>query len=258
MGERGTTYWTAALLGAITLCFLPEAHALGGSLGRAEFELGDLLYENPLGTEEDIEDVIIESSEEGQPRISFENGRMRLASDVHFLFWFPQDFPDNIAISWEFLPEVDDGLAMFWFCAKGRDGEDLFDPALQVRTGDYAQYNRGDINAYHVAYFRRNPWDDPHINTVNLRKSHGHELVAKGPNPIPNIDCVREYVDEPYRLQLIKSGPTILMSINDIVVLEWEDEGEYWEDGKIGFRQMANLAAEYADLTVHEVIRLDE
>ena len=247
-------FWVSVMIVGV----LAEAYGVEGSLGRAEFEIGELIYENALSSEEDIEDVVIESSEEGQPEITFENGRMRLESDVHFLFWFPDDFPDNIAVSWDFLPEVDDGLAMFWFCAKGREGEDLFDPALEERTGDYSEYNRGDINAYHISYFRRNPWDDPHINTVNLRKSYGHELVALGPNPIPNIDSVKEHIEEPYRVQLIKSGPHIRMSINEMVVLEWKDEGEYWEDGKIGFRQMANLAAEYADLKIHEVIRLDE
>jgi len=247
-------FWVSVMIVGV----LPEAYGVEGGLGTAEFEIGELIYENPLSSEEDIEDVVIESSEEDQPRITFENGRMRLESDVHFLFWFPGDFPDNIAVSWDFLPEVDDGLAMFWFCAKGREGEDLFDPALEERTGDYSQYNQGDINAYHISYFRRNPWDDPHINTVNLRKSYGHELVALGPNPIPNIDSVKEHIEEPYRVQLIKSGPHIRMSINEMVVLEWKDEGEYWEDGKIGFRQMANLAAEYADLRVHEAVRVNE
>lgn len=253
--HKMVAFWVTAMM----LCGLfSEAYAISGSAGGQEFEMGELIYENALSSEADIEDVVIESSEEGQPEITFENGRMRLESDVHFLFWFPHDFPDNIAVSWDFLPEVDDGLAMFWFCAKGREGEDLLDPALQERTGDYSQYNRGDINAYHISYFRRNPWDDPHINTVNLRKSYGHELVALGPNPIPNIDSVKEHIEEPYRIQLIKSGRHIRMSVNDFVVLDWKDEGEYWEEGKIGFRQMANLAAEYANLSVREIERVDE
>ncbi|MFP4191224.1 MAG: DUF1961 family protein, partial [Candidatus Hydrogenedentota bacterium] len=115
--------WVTAMM----LCGLfSEAYAISGSVGGEDFEIGELIYENPLSSEEDIEDVVIESSEEGQPEIRFENGRMRLESDVHFLFWFPHDFPDHIAVSWDFLPEVDDCLAMFWFCAKGREGEELF------------------------------------------------------------------------------------------------------------------------------------
>lgn len=224
----------------------------------AEFDVGEVLYENPLSAPEDIEDVVIESSKEDQPEISFSDGKMRLKSDVHFLFWFPEDFPDNIAVSWDFLPHVDDGLAMFWFSAKGREGEDLFDPSLQERTGDYSEYNKGDINAYHVAYFRRNPWDDPHINTVNLRKSYGHHLVALGPNPIPNVEQVKEHIEEPYRITLIKYGPHIRMKINGLTVLDWIDDGEPHRGGKIGFRQMANLAAEYSNLKVRKVEKVND
>ncbi len=214
-----------------------------------EFEMGETIYENPLANPEDIEDVVIESSKEGHPRITFQNGRMQLESEVHFLLWYPDNFPDNIAISWDFLPGVDDGLAMFWLSAKGREGEDLFDPSLEERTGQYRQYNRGDINAYHLAYYRRNPWDDPHINTVNLRKSYGHDLVAVVPNPIP---CIK-YMEDPYRIQVIKYGPYIRMYINDLLVLNWEDDREFWTDGKIGFRQMANLVAEYSNLRIQRV-----
>ncbi len=121
-------------------------------------EIGEKIYENSLACTADIENAVIESRKDNQPGVSFPNSRLRLESDVHFLLWFPPDFPDNIAVSWEFLPEVDDGLAMFWFCAKGRNGENLFDPRLKKRTGDYPEYNKSDINAYHVAYFRRNPW----------------------------------------------------------------------------------------------------
>ncbi len=250
-GTKGGAIVAAAV---VALIVAVQAHAIGQSLAHTQYEIGELIYENALSSEADLDGAVIESSEEDQPVITFDNGRMRMESDVHFLLWFPDDLPDNIAVTWEFLPEVDDGLAMFWFCAKGREGEDLFDPSLDERTGSYSQYNRGDINAYHLAYFRRNPWDDPHLNTVNLRKSYGHELVALGANPIPAV----EHVEDLYTIQVIKSGPNIQVSINDIVVVDWYDEDEYWEEGKIGFRQMANLAAEYANLRVNEVSRIED
>jgi len=220
---------------------------------KPEFEIGEMIYENSLASSGDVNDVVIESSKDNQPEVSFPDGRLRLESDVHFLFWFPGEFPDNIAVSWEFLPEVDDGLAMFWFCAKGRNGEDLFDPSLKKRTGDYPQYNKGDINAYHVSYFRRNPWDNPELNTVNLRKSYGHNLVAVGPNPIPNVEQVKEYIEEPYRIRVVKCGPRVIMTINELQVIDWSDDGKPHSGGKIGFRQMAGLIGEYSNLKVQKV-----
>lgn len=240
----------------MTICFLNVEGVFGQNNDYIEFEIGDVIYENSLSSERDIEKVVIESSTEGQPVITFNNGGMQLESGVHFLLWFPDDFSDNIAISWDFLPKNDDGLAMFWFHAMGKKGENLFDTSLQERTGKYSQYNRGDINAYHVAYYRRNPWDDPHLNTVNLRKSHGHHLAVIRANPIPSV----KYIEEPYRINVIKSGPYIRMTINDILILDWKDDigDEYWKEGKIGFRQMANLVAEYSNLRVNKVLRVNK
>ena len=46
-------------------------------------------------------------------------------------------------------------------------------------------------------------------------------------------------------------------SVNDLPVLRWVDDGESYgpllAGGKIGFRQMAPLIAEYANLQIHTV-----
>ncbi len=222
-----------------------------------EYEIGEILYENPLSGPEDIAAWVTESSREGHPAVTFPHGRMRLESDVHFLLWCPEEFPDNIAVSWDFQPRSDDGLAMFWIAARGREGEDLFDPSLAERTGAYPQYNSGDIDALHIAYFRRNfhgePLEERSFQTVHLRKSYGFHFVAAAGDPIPSV---RDVVG-PYRIQVIKYGPHFRFSINDLVVLEWYDDGEetgpVLEGGKIGFRQMAGLIADYANLRVNRV-----
>ncbi len=242
----------------LIIIVLPAILLTGGGLGSAQgvpdYSLGKLIYENPLSREKDLAGVVIESSEEGQPEVRFVDSEMHIKSSVHFLLWFPPDLPADISVSWNFTPEVDDGLAMFWFCANGKDGKDLFDPSLQERTGSYPQYHSGDINAYHLSYFRRNPWDDPTMNTVNLRKSHGNQLVAMGANPIPNVEVekVASALESPYRIRVVKCAGWIRMEINDLPVLELKDEDPY-KSGKIGFRQMANLEARYSGLRVHEV-----
>jgi len=225
-----------------------------------DYDVGDVLYENPLSRQADIEDF----HAEGDVLLTFPHGRLRMQNAVepgpdagvhgNFLFWCPETFPDDIAVSWDFQPFTDAGLAMFWIAATGRNGEDLFDPSLAPRNGDYRQYNRGDINALHQAYYRRNP-SEIGFQTCNLRKSHGFHLVARRGDPIPD-SC---HATGPYRMQVVKSGPDFQLHINDLLALDWHDDGDTYGPvlggGKIGFRQMAGLVAEYADLAVHKIIR---
>ena len=58
-------------------------------------------------------------------------------------------------------------------------------------------------------------------------------------------------------MQVIKSGPDFQFHINDLLVLEWYDDGQTYGPvlggGKIGFRQMSGLIADYANLTVQTI-----
>lgn len=218
--------------------------------------LTELLYENPLASAADLDGFV----QEGHMTITFVDGKMQLTNKYprsehesgNFVFWCPRDFPDHIACSWDFQPLTDIGLAMFWVAALGRGGEDIFDTSLAPRHGLYKQYFRGDINVLHVSYFRRNPKEIA-FRTCNLRKSHGFHLVAQGGDPLPDA----QYATGPYRVQVIKSGPYFRFSINDIKLFEWTDPGDIYgpvlTSGKIGFRQMAGLIGQYANLQVHRV-----
>lgn len=223
-----------------------------------EFERTQLLYENPLASPADI----AEFKAEGYPAATFPRGHLRLENEhdrneeLHrhgnFLFWLNRDFPDNIAVSWDFRPLSDAGLAMVWVATKGRNGEDLFDPSLAPRDGNYRQYHTGDINGLHVSYFRRNP-SEIGFRTCNLRKSYGFHLVCQGADPLPDS----RHANRMYRVEVIKAGPHLRFSIDQMVLFHWIDDGKTYgpvlTDGKIGFRQMAGLIAEYANLTVHSV-----
>ncbi len=223
-----------------------------------EFKTGQLLYENPLASKEDIENFRLE----GNASITFPRGVMRIENRYerdeekerhgNYVFWCDKDFPDNIAVSWDFRPLTDKGLAMFWVSAKGRNGEDIFSPELAPRDGKYSQYNKGDINALHASYYRRNP-SEIGFRTCNLRKSYGFHLVCQGADPLPDA----KYAEEPYRMEVVKSGPHFRISINNLTVFHWVDDGNTYgpvlQDGKIGFRQMAGLIGEYSDLKVHQI-----
>ncbi len=221
------------------------------------WKLGDPIYKNPFASEDDLRGFRLE----GQAILSYPNGRLRLENALdaslrqaaNYVLWCPENFPDNVCFSWDFWPLREPGLSMFFFAAAGRrSGEDIFSPELAIRSGDYEHYIYGDINALHLSYFRRGR--HAQFNTCNLRKSHGFHLVAQGADPIPNV----ENSSPPYQISLWKRGPRVVFSVCGLAVLDWTDPGDCFgsllQGGKVGFRQMAPLQAEYANFTVRPIL----
>ena len=130
----------------------------------------------------------------------------------NIVHWCPETFPDNISISWNFRPLAEPGLAILFFSALGRRGEDILTGGLAERNGLYSQYNKGDINALHVSYYRRNPGENE-FQVCNLRKSYGFHLVAQGADPLPTVG----FAVGLYRVKVIKYGPFIA-EYDDLIV----------------------------------------
>ncbi len=221
------------------------------------FKNATLIYENGLSCEEDLNGFRLE----GNAKITFPNGRMRMENEMdvtlgqkaNYVLWCPEEFPSDVYIEWDFLPIREPGLCILFFAAKGRNGETLFSETLSERTGEYVQYHHGDINAFHVSYFRRKEPDERAFHTCNLRKSYGFHLVAQGGDPIPDAD----EVEQPYKIGVLKKGTEVRFYINEMEIFCFEDDGESYGElltgGKIGFRQLAPLVAEYANLKVFRV-----
>ncbi|HIY58746.1 MAG TPA: YesU family protein [Candidatus Tetragenococcus pullicola] len=213
------------------------------------------IYENPLRTPSDVKDFIAE----GNPKIEFNDGLVLSNGDpeekgdyAHFLLWLPKVFPENIRIYWEFEPLREPGLCMLFFAAKARNGQSIFDDSLEKRNGYYPQYHHGDINAYHLSYYRRKYATERCFQTANLRKSYGFHLVSQGADPLPNV----EDVEKSYEMKVEKYQGRITFSINDLEIFQWQDEGEegpVLDEGYIGFRQMAPMKARYSHLEVYEL-----
>ena len=212
------------------------------------------LYDNPLSSAAWVEDFQLE----GEAEISFPDGRMRIRNTMdeamgqaaNIVYWCPEEFPANIRITWDFWPLKEKGLCVFFFGAKGRNGEDIFDPSLAKRTGEYQMYHSGDINALHVSYYRRMYESERAFHVANLRKSHGFHLTAQGADPIPYPADAKP----PYHLQIDKYDHVVEFFINDLPIFRFEDDGKTYGPviggGKIGFRQMAPMIGEYANLRI--------
>lgn len=170
---------------------------------------------------------------------------------ANYVLWCPEDFPSNVRIEWEFKPLTDKGLCILFFAAMGREGGSIFDEGLAARTGEYRQYHHGDINVFHVSYFRRKEPDERAFHTCNLRKSYGFYLVTQGADPIPEAAECKDF----YRLAVEKHGAEVSFSVNDLKVFTYVDDGVTYGErlggGKIGFRQLAPLKALYRNLAVY-------
>lgn len=216
-----------------------------------------LIYENPLSCEADIKDFVLE----GSAKITFPEGKMRMENALsanegqkaNYVLWCPVDFPSDVRVEWKFRPLKEPGLAILFFSAMGINGEDIFAENLAKRTGEYPLYHHGDINTFHVSYFRRKEPDERALHTCNLRKSYGFHLVSQGGDPIPDADECNQM----YKLAVEKKGNLVRFLVEEVEVFRFEDDGETYgpllKGGKIGFRQLAPMIGEYADLKVYGI-----
>lgn len=217
----------------------------------------ELIYNNPLDSEECIKDYRLE----GKAKISFENKRLRLENELsetleqkaNYVLWTDKIYSEDIIIAWKFYPIREPGLAMMFFAAKGRNGCDIFHESLKKRTGEYEMYHHGDINAFHLSYFRRKEEVERAFHTCNLRKSHGFHMVAQGADPIPNVVDAKG----PYEMMIIKKNEHVIFKINGLQILHYVDDGITYgmklKEGRIGFRQLAPMIAEYSDLKIYKI-----
>ncbi len=215
-----------------------------------EFPKGKLLYSNSLATSEMVNDWVME----GPGKIEFKNNWMHVYSpneEGHHVFWCPVDFPGNFIAEWEAQnQEIDAGLCIVFFAAKGLNGESILDASMPLRTfGIFTDYTKGAMNDYHISYYA-NGRDNPNRETANLRKNKGFNLVQTGEIGIPAQSKAI------HKMKLIKQEGKILMFIDDRKIIDWTDDGKKYgkilEDGKIGFRQMQWTHFAYRNFNVWE------
>ena len=213
----------------------------------------ELIYENSLAKEELVKNFHLE----GKAFVTFPYNRMRLqnAQDSNlgqasnFVFWCNEKLPKDVEIVWEFLPVKEPGLCVAFFNANGQNGKDLFDPGLKFRSGQYDQYTNSDINTLQISYFRRRWPEERAFHLCNLRKAPGFELLATAADPIPDVEDVKA----PFLIKIRRHKKVISFSINDLPLFAHvlENEGALSNSGYFGFRQMAPLIGEYANLKVY-------
>ncbi|MBN1968269.1 MAG: DUF1961 family protein [Candidatus Delongbacteria bacterium] len=235
-----------------TECFIKKSDLIDLNIYKR-----DLIYSNNLSSESDVENWLIE----GPAKISFKGNSMIVESESpnppdafsgNFNFWCPETFPDSIMIEWEFMPINDFGVCHFFFSALGENGEKITDLSLAERDGHYEQYHSGDLNNYFIIYFSN--WNI--LRTTNfaissLHKSTPYSFVSHGTK---GVDPQKKKFNT---IQVYKIKERIMLKIDGEICLDWNDDikryGRIYNEGSIGFRQMAEVKARYRNLKVYRI-----
>jgi hypothetical protein len=179
---------------------------------------------------------------DSRPSDSEEHG-----SRDHLVCWLKKEVPANFLLEFKIRPvNKRRGLNIVFFNARGRDGETVFDPSLEKRTGIFKQYMRGDLDNYHVSYF------SPDRGFTNMRKNYGFHLVASGKDYFLDADP-----NTFQTVQIYKRDHMIRVLVDGKVAVAYDDDGITYgpvitHSGWIALRQMGfTQRCEYRELAVY-------
>jgi hypothetical protein len=233
--------------------------------GECMYDEGKVLFDTMLDAEDLKGELIAEETFdepweenwtlEGPGILTQEDGRLRLQEPDpgaeganHVVLWNNTPHPKDFIAEWEFTPNEVEGLCIVFFCAKGVNGEGIFDPSLAERDGTFSDYTMGDVNSYHISYFRNTNSRAPNCA---LRKNSGFWRCAGGYDYIPLEPGVTS------TLTLVKRGAHIQLAINGQVSIDWVDDGvtrgPVWGSGHFGLRQMMTTDGWYDNVRIWAV-----
>lgn len=154
----------------------------------------------------------------------------------HMVVWSQRAFPADFLLELEMTPcGSTNGLTIVFFCATGKNGEDIFDLSLPPRRADYKMYHSDAIANHTDSYWSRNTEVESISN--RLRKNPGFNEVAAGSSRTTGDSTVTHY------LRILKIGGHIEVEINHRVVVQWDDPGEALGAGRIGLRSMSGVTS---------------
>jgi hypothetical protein len=193
---------------------------------------GEVLYRNDFDKPLDMNEWVLE----GPAKLKIHDGRLEVHNNQHCVLWLKRKLPRDFVAAWDCAPSQVKGLTICFLAAMGAKGEDLFDPALARRDGDFSQYIRGDIRSYHCSYYAGAR------GSANMRKNPGFYMVGMGPDLIgPAMLAGRK---GPFRVVVVRRGNRIECAVDKKRFLVFEDDGRKYGPahgaGYFGLRQMGH------------------
>lgn len=246
----------AVMLAAVSSSAAEVAPARHVEVGR-RFEPGDVDRTRPVyHSSFDAADALADWRLEGGRRMSVRDGRLVLENPPdgtskaenggHLVCWLAREIPPDFLLEFSFRPRNrQQGLAIVFFAARGRDGLSIFDPTLAKRDGTFVPYLRGDIDNYHISYWAGDR------GTANVRKNRGFHFVGVGD------DLVAKGVPDAFQtIRVYKRGGKIRLTVDGVIAVAFDDDGKsfgpvWTHRGWIGLRQMGHtLSGEYEHVSV--------
>lgn len=171
------------------------------------------------------------------------------ATRSHLVIWNKRVLPADFLLEYDMNPGgSSSGLTIIFFCATGKNGEDLFDLSLPPRMADYRNYHSAAIANYSDSYFSRNTEIESVTN--RLRRNPGFKLVAEGKSETTGAS------DKTFHVRVLKVGAHIEIEIGGRTVLRWDDPETPLGAGRIGLRSMAGVSlVTYDNFKVWKVSR---
>lgn len=154
----------------------------------------------------------------------------------HMVVWNRRVFPADFLLEFEANPcGSTNGLTIVFFCASGKNGEDMFDLASPPRRGDYKAYHSGALANYSDAYWSRN--NETEAASNRLRKNPGFIPVAFGES------LTTGRTDATHSIRILKFHGHIEVEVDRKVVLAWDDSVSPLGAGRIGLRSMEGVTS---------------
>ena len=141
-----------------------------------------------------------------------------------------QDFPDDIAIEYDFLVEKHNGLFITFIAMTGLNGEDAITEAPK-RSGVFEDYYNG-TRSYHVSICRYED-DGSHTGVSNWRRNPGLNLMVSGKDWCTEANTL-------YHVRITKRGGACKVEVDGKLGANFVDPeklpGPIPKGGKFGFR----------------------
>jgi hypothetical protein len=172
----------------------------------------------------------------------------RIDVESRVYFWSPDSYEGDLAVRFDFRPELDTGLALLVVQATGMQREDILADHPRRVTGSMNTIIGDRIRSYHWEFFRR---------SVDVRGDLGTQVLIKNPWYVPlGLSACPAFVPgEWYRLLFLQEGRRLRAFINDECLLDVGDDpcsnhGPVFNCGRIGLRLMYQTRMRFRNLEV--------
>jgi len=163
-------------------------------------------------------------------------------------FWSPQSFEGDLAVQFDFRPELGTGLALLIVQATGMQREDILTDMPRRVTGSMGTIIGDRIRNYHWEFFR---------HTVDVRGDVGSQVLVKNPWQCP-LGLTSRPLLEPgvwYRLLFVQEGTRLRAAIDgeclfDVCDTPFGNNGPVFNSGRIGLRLMYQTRMRFRDMKV--------